>query len=343
MSVPTAIRNSLQGLALPALLAIVVLGWLLALASPTRVAEAQANRATVTGATATVGTDSAVVMVNVDGRQGNRVQVSASYGPEAQPADQDTSLGTQPMTPPGGTFTITGLTPATTYRFSATSSRGNATITFTTLPPPHGVRLVSVISYTLDIEELNRLEIELARGEFSLPRAAVFSCVSSDGMSVMVSDSAVRDDATGLHAWKLPKDNETPLQALGLGIRSDKIRDMSCQARIWGKETTNGEHDLETNAVKLSWQQKGRTIFRKEEAFRGTPGGTATWLFIPPVFLGLVFAGATKNAAGTLLVVAVSLGIAVWFTESPPVLWFVVVATAAAGVLLFIQFGFRGR
>ncbi len=341
MSVPTAVKNSLPRPALMALLALVVSGWLLA--SPTRVAEAQVTHTHVTGATATPGRDSAVVMVNVAGHPATGINVSASYGPESQPPDQDTSLGTQLMTPPGGSFTITGLTPDTTYRFRATSSRGNATITFTTWPLSHGVRLVSVISYTLDIEELNRLEIERARGEFPLHRAAVFSCVSSDGMSVMVSDSAVSDDTTGLHAWKLPKENEPPLQALSLGIRSDKIRDMSCQARMWFRDTTSGDHDLETNAVKLRWQRKGRTIFRKEEAFRGTPGGTATWLFIPPVFLGLVVAGATKNAAGTLLVVALSLGIAVWFTESPPVLWVVVVGTAAAGVLLFIQFGFRGR
>ena len=258
------------------------------------------------------------------------------------------------------TYTVTGLSPSTAYviqlravrRTSPGSTSLFAGTTDSPPPPPtpwadsvqpNTVRLVSVISYTLDIEELNRLEIERARADFPLRRAAVFSCVSSDGMSVMVSDTAVSEDTTGIHAWKLPKENETPLQALGLGIRSDKIRDMSCQARIWDKPTADGDHALETNAVKLRWQRKGRTIFRKEEAFRGTPGGTATWLFIPPVFLGLIFAGATKNAAGTLLVVAVSLGIAVWFTESPPVLWFVVVATAAAGVLLFIQFGFRGR
>lgn len=251
---------------------------------------------------------------------------------------------TDTPTSSGGTITVTILAGA---GYTVSGASGSASVIvqppWAEEVPPNTVRLVSVTSYTLDIEELNRLEIERARAEFPLPRAAVFSCVSSDGMSVMVSDTAATDDTTGIYAWKLPKENETPLQALGLGIRSDKIRDMSCQARIWDQTTTAGDHDLETNAVKLRWQQKGRTIFRKEEAFRGTPGGTATWLFIPPVFLGLVFAGATRNAAGTLLVVAVSLGIAVWFTESPPVLWVVVVATAAAGVLLFIQFGFRGR
>ena len=216
----------------------------MALASATRVAEAQVPRVSVSGATATtVGRDSAVVMANIAGpREG--VEIYASYGPESQPADQDTSLGAVITGPPGWPYTLTGLTPDTTYRFTVADEHGNTfQITFTTLPPlptATEVRLVSVISYTLDTEELNRLEIEQARREFtSLPRAVVFSCVSSDGMSVMVSDSAVRDEATGIHAWKLPKGDETPLQALGLGIRSDKIRDMSCQARYMG----HGDHN----------------------------------------------------------------------------------------------------
>ncbi|MXZ55820.1 MAG: hypothetical protein F4Z14_06580 [Gammaproteobacteria bacterium] len=202
---------------------------------------------------------------------------------------------------------------------------------------------MSTISYTLDVEELNHLELQIARGGFPNPRAVEFRCATSDGLAVVVSNKAVEDTTTGIYARKLPKGEETPLQAITLGIRSEKIRDMSCVARIWKSAAATGDFALETNKVELRWQQKGRTLIRKEEAFRGTPGGTATWLFLPPVFLGLVFAGVTKNAAGTLLVVATALGVAVWFTDSPPVLWVIVVATAAAGVLLFIQFGFRGR
>lgn len=374
----TAVSRPLALLLLVGLMALAALGWLLAFTGP---ASAQTNfvflvpgplsvtegqriivTASVVGSNAPVEIQ-VLVSVSVRGDFGvNSSAQRAIFIPRGQGSgsitlqtnddnvrEADGSVTIRLLDCSGCAGGYTALNRGETYTVTV---RDNEPVPPTPTPTPTPrpldqlpIRLVSTISYTLDAGEVNRLELQVPPGEsFPMPRAVRFRCATSDGISIRVTDNDFRRRPNGLAAWKVPAEGETKLQATVLAVQSEYIRSMTCMAFLWNTASTGPTGQaLKPSNVELKWQQKGRTLFRKEQAFGETPGGSATWLFIPPVFMGLVFAGVTRNAAGTLLVVATTLGIAVWFTESPPILWLVVVGTAAAGVLLFIQFGFRGR
>ena len=226
---------------------------------------------------------------------------------------------------------------------------GQALPTVMPTPAAHNVRLVSIISYTLDVNDSNHLRINIAGATWESVNSIAFTCnFDDDGTFTVLDDDDAVDyvdppqPARNVRAQKVADSGRTVATGADIIVSSRVEQDATCLARAYRTVDGTGDY-LETNHVRLRWQPEGRTLFRKEEAFLGTPGGSATWLFIPPVFFGIVIAGATRNAGATLLAVAVAFGVAVWFTESPPILWALVAITAASGVLLMLQLGFRGR
>ena len=209
-------------------------------------------------------------------------------------------------------------------------------------PDANTVRLVSRVGYTLDVEELNLLEVRGTEGTLGNVGKVSFVCQFTDSGEVEVSDTPVAySETSDVVMHKRPVERKSTAASTLLAVSSRTIQEATCSARLYA--TSASTNFNETNSVSLRFQKKGTTWFRKEEAFDNTPGGSDTWLFLPPLVIGGLVAGATRNAGGTLVAVGVALGGAVWFTEAPPVLWVLVVLSAVGGVLLMVQLGFRGR
>lgn len=82
-----------------------------------------------TGATAQPASNSAAITVAISNPLAISVTVEASYGPSSQPSSEDTALTPITTTGTSAVFNLSGLTPSTSYRFTA----GSVTITFATL------------------------------------------------------------------------------------------------------------------------------------------------------------------------------------------------------------------
>ena len=140
-------------------------------------------------------------------------------------------------------------------------------------PDANTVRLVSRVGYTLDVEELNLLEVRGPEGALGNVRKVSFVCTFTDSGEVEVSDTPVAySETSDVVMHKMPVERKSTAASTLLAVSSRTIQDATCSARLYA--TSASTNFNETNSVSLRFQKKGTTWFRKEEAFDNTPGGS---------------------------------------------------------------------